>query len=113
MLSDKIIRLKANPEIIQSEFLAIALSSSAGQEQLLKKKSGMALSQTNISQKILRETVLALPGLDEQRGIVSVISEVDRSIQSNEQKLTQLQTLKSGLMSDLLSGRVRVALKHQ
>ncbi|OSQ46533.1 hypothetical protein THS27_00730 [Thalassospira sp. MCCC 1A01428] len=108
MLSDKLIRLKANLDLISGEYLSLILSSPMGQQQLFRKKSGMALSQTNISQKILKETLVAVPPLSEQNEIVAAL---DASLSAHEKsnlKLNQLLILKSGLMSDLLTGRKRV-----
>jgi type I restriction enzyme S subunit len=50
----------------------------------------------------------ARPKLDEQKRIASSLQIQFEQIQVEEQNLTKLQQLKSGLMTDLLTGRIRV-----
>ena len=45
-----------------------------------------------------------LPQLDEQKRIVEIVSSMDDVIQSTEQAVTDAKNLRSGLLSDLLSG---------
>lgn len=108
MLSDKIIRLQSDNAKCDPAFLALALSSTTIQEQIIRKKSGMALSQTNISQKGLRETLLPLPSLHEQRAIIDIITSITDAIRGEEANLATKHVLKNALMSDLLTGRKRV-----
>ena len=79
MISDKLIRLKSNEEN-NPLFLGISLSSVKCQNQLQSKTSGLAKSQTNISQKILGEVLLKLPSKEEQTKIASFLSAVDEKI---------------------------------
>jgi len=110
MLSDKLIRVKANPEISHFPFLALSLSTRNAQKHLLGRKTGLAASQTNISQKILANTPIAVPQLSEQRRISAILSSIDKNVKSEKDVLQQLQLLKKGLMQDLLTGKVRVAV---
>ncbi|MBN9543334.1 MAG: restriction endonuclease subunit S [Alphaproteobacteria bacterium] len=50
---------------------------------------------------------LAIPPLHEQQQIVDILISVDNTIQKHQEKLSSLQTLKKGLMQDLLTGKVR------
>ena len=47
---------------------------------------------------------MALPPLSEQQRIVAIVSSMDDVIQSTEQAVVKAQSLRSGLLSDLLSG---------
>ncbi|HCA5192251.1 TPA: restriction endonuclease subunit S, partial [Acinetobacter baumannii] len=85
MISDKLIRLKANNEN-NPEFLGISLSSVKCQNQLQSKTSGLAKSQTNISQKILCDVSLMTPAKAEQTKIASFLSNVDEKISQLTQK---------------------------
>jgi len=49
---------------------------------------------------------------DEQLKVVSAIQTCDKNIHYTTQNLTKLQSLKTGLMQDLLSGNVRVDMKN-
>ena len=60
MISDKLIRLKSNDQN-DSCFIGITLSLADCQNQLQSKASGLAKSQTNISQKILSNVTLMAP----------------------------------------------------
>jgi type I restriction enzyme S subunit len=51
---------------------------------------------------------IALPGFDEQTAIEAQLNAVDDSLKAEENEKGKLHQLKSGLMTDLLTGRVRV-----
>ena len=106
MISDKLIRLKAN-EQNNPLFLGISLSSVKCQNQLQSKTSGLAKSQTNISQKILGEVLLKLPSKKEQTKIASFLSAVDEKIIQLSQKHELLSQYKQGMMQKLFSQQLR------
>ena len=106
MISDKLIRLKAN-EQNNPLFLGISLSSVKCQNQLQSKTSGLAKSQTNISQKILGEVLLKLPSKEEQTKIASFLSAVDEKISQLTQKHELLSQYKQGMMQKLFSQQIR------
>ena len=47
-------------------------------------------------------------GINEQKEIVKILSAIDEKISVNKKIKEKLTKLKKGLMSDLLSGKVRV-----
>ena len=51
---------------------------------------------------------LRLPGLEEQRAIATVISDMDAEIAALEEKLAKARALKQGMMQALLTGEVRL-----
>jgi hypothetical protein len=51
------------------------------------------------------------PKPDEQNEIVSRLGEMDSVVAASIKESLKLSSLKSGLMSDLLAGRVRVPLQ--
>nr|WP_168407753.1 restriction endonuclease subunit S [Acinetobacter indicus] len=106
MISDKLIRLKANNEN-NPEFLGISLSSVKCQNQLQSKTSGLAKSQTNISQKILCDVSLMTPAKAEQTKIASFLSNVDEKISQLTQKHELLSQYKQGMMQKLFSQQIR------
>ena len=70
----------------------------------LKSKGGQPL----VSQQPIHEYQVALPPLNEQHSIASIIAAIDGKILVQIQKLNQTQSLKKSLMQDLLTGKVRV-----
>jgi type I restriction enzyme S subunit len=70
-ISDKIIRLRCDPRKISPRFLELCLASPFSQEHLVKRKTGLADAQVNISQSILRFTPVAYPPLAEQARIIA------------------------------------------
>lgn len=107
ILSDKLYRLVPN-EHIRPRYLALVLSSVATQRHLSTMKTGMAESQTNISQEIVKNLYIKVMSTDEQDRIIDLISLIDKKINKLNDKLTKLQKMKEGLRKDLLIGKVRV-----
>lgn len=107
MMSDKLYRLIPKASLI-SEYLALALSSNHAQIHLSTLKTGLAESQTNISQSIVRKLKIAKPNLVEQKKICAYIQGINTIICREFQGLKGLQSLKKGLMQDLLTGKVPV-----
>ena len=66
-------------------------------------------AQYNLSTADIKRSKILLPPLAEQKQIAEILSEVDNKIDINKQIKNKLTELKTGLMQDLLSGRVRVA----
>ena len=106
MISDKLIRLKANHDN-NPEFLGISLSSAKCQNQLQSKTSGLAKSQTNISQKILSDVSLMTPAKEEQTKIATFLSAVNEKISQLTQKHELLSQYKQGMMQKLFSQQIR------
>jgi type I restriction enzyme S subunit len=58
------------------------------------------------------EQVVLLPPLAEQKRIVEIVSSMDEVIQSTEQAVVNTKTLRSGLLSDLLSGNHEIPASY-
>jgi restriction endonuclease S subunit len=56
---------------------------------------------------------VALPPLGEQKRIVDIVSAMDDVIQSTEQAITEAKNLRSGLLSDLLSGNHEIPASYE
>jgi type I restriction enzyme S subunit len=104
MLSDKIIRLRVNADTNPS-YLALSLSLKKSNYQIMRKASGLATSQTNISQKFLLQTTLNIPPLPEQQKIASFLSKVEKKIYLLSNKKNKLTEYKKGVMQQLFNGK--------
>ena len=62
----------------------------------------------NIVPTIPGDLPVTLPPRPEHHAIADILQSVDDSIRAEEERLAQLDTLKRGLMQDLLTGKVRV-----
>ena len=58
---------------------------------------------TNLTTQILKEFPIALPPLDEQKKIASILTSVDQVIEKTESEISKLQDLKKGMMQQLLT----------
>jgi type I restriction enzyme S subunit len=67
---------------------------------------GQAVTGINLGQ--LRQTPIVVPPREEQDRIVEVLDQQFGRIDNERAYRSKLQSLKTGLMQDLLTGRVRV-----
>ena len=67
-------------------------------------------SQKNLSATLIKEMRVALPPIQEQKQIASILSTVDDKLDVLHNKKSSYSTLKKGLMAKLLTGQMRVKL---
>ena len=63
---------------------------------------------TGISKTNIAKITLPVPALAEQTAIAEILSDMDAEIRAVEEKLSKARAVKAGMMSELLTGRVRV-----
>ena len=107
LLSDKLYRLILKSKI-SYDYILLALLSENTQRFLGGFKTGLAESQTNISQSIVKKLIIALPSKEEQAIFVEREESIRVKIDMLKDDLFKHQKIKSGLMHDLLTGTVRV-----
>lgn len=107
ILSDKIYRIVPRGTVT-SRFLAKSLSCAGTQTHLSTLKTGLAESQTNISQEIVKRLWIAVPRIAEQKMIDAILVSSDQVLKTERENQLKLRVQKSGLMQDLLTGNVRV-----
>lgn len=107
MISDKIYRCVPNDRV-EPEFLVLALTSEGTQHVLEGYKTGLAESQTNISQAIVRKLWIPLPNTDERALICELAATVTNQLRATTTHRAKLRQQKQGLMHDLLTGGVPV-----
>lgn len=62
-----------------------------------------------ISGAAVGSVVLAMPPINEQQAIASVLSDMDADISELQGRLSKTRALKQGMMQELLTGRIRLA----
>ena len=90
------------------EWVFLYLQSQAGVQQIQLASSGSSQSALNLSE--LKEFMVPISPLDEQKKITDILTSIDDSIQQKQKKLAQTKNLKKSLMQDLLTGKVRVSV---
>ncbi|AEI52058.1 restriction endonuclease subunit S [Runella slithyformis] len=102
-----VFKVRLNQKAMLPEFLSLFSSSSFGKSFfILSSKQSTNLASINKNQ--LSEFPILKPCIEEQISILETIHRQSNLILEMEKHLQKLKSLKSGLMQDLLSGRVRV-----
>jgi type I restriction enzyme S subunit len=99
--------LRAKSNICHPFFLIFLLKN----EEIRKKirnLSGQAVNQVSINIFDLSKLSIPLPPLSEQQRIAEILSQIDQTIEKEQQYKEKLERLKQGLMQDLLTRKVRV-----
>jgi type I restriction enzyme S subunit len=66
----------------------------------------------SLDRKVLRSELVFAPPIEEQKRIVEIVSSMDDVIQSTEQAVVDAKNLRSGLLSDLLSGEHEIPASY-
>ena len=91
---------------IVPEYFALWINSPFGRDQVLRVQGGLAQQHFNVGE--LKSLLVAKPACDEQERIMEQLRMLDADIRVEVDIRGKLSVLKSGLMTDLLTGRVRV-----
>ncbi len=113
MLSDNMLRLKikTNDEIFLP-LLPLILGSNTVQKVWKNQIAGLAEAQVVINQQAINSVYIPLPPPNEQREIFKKYQVIKTHLDKECLNLKKHQSLKIGLMQDLLSGKVRVKIKE-
>jgi type I restriction enzyme S subunit len=97
-----LIRLRPNETEVIPYFLNLNFQTD---EYWINIKSGMSGSaQGGFNASKLSSLSVSLPPIEEQKRIVEIVSSMDEMVQSTERAVIDAKVLRSGLLSDLLSG---------
>ena len=61
----------------------------------------------NLDWKFYTQSIFPKPSLDEQKAIATILSKVDEAIESTKQTINSAQKLKTSLMQNLLTGKIK------
>ena len=93
-----------------TSFVCLFLDSAHAKKQLDEMRNGAV--QPNLSASSLGSFKVVLPPFVEQERIVGIVSSMDGLIRSTEQAVTDAKNLRSGLLSDLLSGAQEIPASY-
>lgn len=95
-----------NSSLLNPEYLMYSINSEYGVNEINRLQVGGGKSNLNVKEfKLYR---IALPKIEEQLRIVSILKALDKKIVVYENKKEKLYELKKGLMQQLLTGKIRV-----
>ncbi|MEW2632105.1 restriction endonuclease subunit S [Streptomyces sp. NPDC048389] len=98
-----IFRVRCCLEFLVPEFLALYLASQEGRAYFLR----VAKQTTNlasVSSSQVKAMPVPCPPVSEQRRVVSLLSDQEKSVRAERQELAKLRHLRLGVVSDLLGG---------
>jgi type I restriction enzyme S subunit len=102
-----VFRVRLNQQEMLPDFLSVYSASNYGKSFfLVSAKQSTNLASINKSQ--LNVFPILKPALDEQHRILNSIRNHSSMLELTQDNLAKLQSLKTGLMQDILSGKVRV-----
>lgn len=84
---------------VDSIFLALTISNGSQQKELIKRAQGKSV--VHLRNNDLEKVVLHYPSMEEQRAIGLYFSKLDNLINSHQEKISQLETLKKKLLQDM------------
>lgn len=96
--------------VLNSDYLAIWVNSSFGKEQVLRNQGGLAQKHFNVGD--MRNLVVALPPVPEQRAIATALSDVDALLGALKRLIAKKRDLKQAAMQQLLTGQTRLPGFH-
>lgn len=102
-----LLRMRTDHSVASTAWLFYRLSAPDLQEQL-RSIATKGVSQSNINPTKMRALLIAVPRTAEQSEIVAALGSVDDRSAAERARAQQLRSLKTALMSVLLTGEVRV-----
>jgi type I restriction enzyme, S subunit len=102
-----VFRVRCSTDILDCSFLAAVSGSMIGKRYFLR-SSKQSTNLASINSTQLNAFEIPVPTLTEQKAIVCALDQHDKLAASEANSLAKLHQLKSALMTDLLTGRVRV-----
>ncbi|MDB9508008.1 restriction endonuclease subunit S [Microcystis aeruginosa CS-338/01] len=91
---------------VRSNYLALWINSNFGKKQILEGQGGLAQQHFNVGE--VRKLLVKVPRINEQIRIEDLLLLQGREVFKLQSQLQKLKLQKTGLMQDLLTGKVRV-----
>jgi type I restriction enzyme S subunit len=105
-------RFHAKPERAEGKFLVLTLRSPNVRFQIERDATGTSASMKKIGQGTIREFIIALPPMEEQRAIIAFITtetaKLDTLIAEAQRAIDLLQERRTALISAAVTGQIDV-----
>lgn len=98
-------------DVLVPEYLAYHLNSDLGHAEIENLQAGGGRNNLNVADFVQYSMVLPVD-INEQKAIVSILIDMDREISEYESKLEKYNHIKQGMMSELLTGHIRLIDKE-
>jgi type I restriction enzyme S subunit len=99
-------------DLIHETFLLLLASSNIFQKVVGSLASGTTKSRERVKPSDLEGVSISLPPIEEQIRIVEIVSSMDEVIQTTEKAMAEAKNLRSGLLSELLSGEHEIPASY-
>jgi type I restriction enzyme S subunit len=99
-------KVKFDKSKIDKNYFVFCLKSNSIQKEIMEKAGTSTIPDLNHNDFYSIRVIL--PPLPEQRAIASVLSDMDKEIDTLEKRRTKTQAIKQGMMQELLTGRTRL-----
>jgi type I restriction enzyme S subunit len=113
LLCDKLYRFRAEPAVIESDFLVHFLRCHSGRFVMERDATGASNSMQNIGQETIRNLHVPLPPLPEQRAIVAHIAaetaKLDALRAAAERSIALLRERRAALIAAAVTGKLALA----
>jgi|LakMenEpi03Aug12_release.lakeMendotaPanAssembly.Ray.scaffolds.fasta_scaffold305327_1 restriction endonuclease S subunit len=109
-LTENAAKIVVDKKLVRSNYLSMLLGSSYYQQDIDSKTK--KTTQPKLGLNMINSIEIPLPDLAEQDEIFSVVSQIDTLIASTNDLIMQTITLRTGLLSDLLSGEHEIPASY-
>ncbi len=106
IIGGDILVIRAPENILNGEFLAYVIKTH--RQQVMKFVSGTTVF--HLYGRDMADFSFAVPPVDEQRAIATVLSDMDAEITAFEHRLDKTRAIKQGMMQQLLTGAIRLPI---
>lgn len=93
-------------EDVDSLFMSYWFRGSEGRNLMITLAQGS--TRYNLSKDSFMKSVITIPSPEEQKAIANILNDMDVEIQAIEQKRAKYESIKKGMMQELLTGKIRL-----
>jgi type I restriction enzyme S subunit len=107
LVNQRVGRIVVNTEVVPN-YVAFQMQTPWFLNQFFDLAKGGTGNQANVGTKDIEKIMIPLPSLQEQSFIATILTDIDREISVQGEKLAKSLKIKQGVMQELLTGRIRL-----